>query len=133
MMRFTTRFGWSGRSSPNVFAARHRRLGSSATRAGGIDLFDVAGNRITAAALGHAGHSCQRRRPPLHVWTRPPIGNLALQSFGEVWRRGSTNFPRVRRVAPNIDCQHCDQETVDTGSYDDFFFRMINKPLPVSL
>lgn len=104
-------------------------------QAGVIDLFDVAGNRMTCrrpwdTLAIHANGDVH----PCMSWTRPPIGNLALQSFEEIWN--GQELDRLRRefgaLQPGIDCQHCTiKKTVDAGSYDDFFFRMINKPLPV--
>ncbi len=104
-------------------------------QAGVIDLFDVAGTRMTCrrpwdTLAIHANGDVH----PCMSWTRPPIGNLALQSFDEIWH--GEELDRLRRefgaLQPGIDCQHCTiKKTVDKGSYDDFFFRMINKPLPV--
>lgn len=104
-------------------------------QAGVIDLFDVDGTRMTCrrpwdTLAIHANGDVH----PCMSWTRPPIGNLALQSFDEIWH--GEELDRLRRefgaVQPGIDCQHCTiKKTVDAGSYDDFFFRMINKPLPV--
>lgn len=124
-----------------LFAACCSRNGIEETgfirdQAGVIDLFDVRGNRMTCrrpwdTLAIHANGDVH----PCMSWTRPSIGNLALQSFDEIWH--GEDLGRLRgefeALQPGIDCQHCTvKKTVDAGSYDDFFFRMINKPLPVS-
>lgn len=70
---------------------------------------------------------------PCMSWTRPPVGNLARQSFEEIWC--GEELARLReefeRMSPGIDCQHCTmKQTVPLGEYDDFFFRMIDKEAP---
>lgn len=67
---------------------------------------------------------------PCMSWTRPPVGNLARQSFEEIWFGEALERLRAEfeQNAPGIDCQHCSaKQTVRVGEYDDFFFRMIDK------
>lgn len=124
-----------------LFAACCSRNGIEDTgfirdQAGVIDLFDVAGHRMTCrrpwdTLAIHANGDVH----PCMSWTRPAVGNLALQSFQSIWQ--GEELDRLRRefeaMQPGIDCQHCTiKKGVAEDSYDDFFFRMINKPLPVS-
>jgi radical SAM protein with 4Fe4S-binding SPASM domain len=67
---------------------------------------------------------------PCMSWTRAPIGNLARQSFDEIWFGDELASLRAEfeLANPGIDCQHCTiKQTVALGDYDDFFFRMIDK------
>lgn len=106
-------------------------------QAGLIDLFDVTGMRMTCrrpwdTLAIHANGDVH----PCMSWTRPAAGNLAVQSFAEIW--GGKELERLRRefelLQPGIDCQHCTiKKTAAADTYDDFFFRMINKPLPDNL
>jgi radical SAM protein with 4Fe4S-binding SPASM domain len=67
---------------------------------------------------------------PCMSWTRAPFGNLARQSFEDIWC--GEELARLRAefeaLEPGIDCQHCTiKQTVPVGEYDDFFFNMIDK------
>jgi radical SAM protein with 4Fe4S-binding SPASM domain len=102
-------------------------------RHGPVDLFTPDGERMTC------------RRPwdtvaiypngdvqPCMAWTRPPIGNLAEQSFEEIWN--GNDLAALRRefesVGPGVDCQHCViNKRPETGN-DDYFFEKINRPPP---
>jgi radical SAM protein with 4Fe4S-binding SPASM domain len=67
---------------------------------------------------------------PCVSWTRPPIGNLARQSFTEIWKgpRMTALRHEFEMAQPGIDCQHCAiKMTVSPGTYDDFFYRMVSK------
>jgi radical SAM protein with 4Fe4S-binding SPASM domain len=67
---------------------------------------------------------------PCISWTRSPVGNLAAQSFEEIWNGERLRALREEFTAkrPGIDCQHCTvKQTVALGEYDDFFFRMVDK------
>lgn len=67
---------------------------------------------------------------PCMSWTRAPFGNLARQSFEEIWCGDELAALReeFELREPGIDCQHCTvKQTVALGEYDDFFFEMINK------
>jgi hypothetical protein len=66
------------------------------------------------------------------AWTRPPIGNLARQSYEEI--SGSEGLAALKREfemqQPGIDCEHCTiKKNVGELVYDDFFFRMLDKTL----
>lgn len=71
---------------------------------------------------------------PCMAWTRPPIGNLALQTYEEIV--DSDAMMNIRdefdAAKPGVDCEHCTiKKSVAYGLYDDFFFRMLNKsPIP---
>ncbi len=101
-------------------------------QAGPIDLFDQTGRRMTCrrpwdTLAVHANGDVH----PCMSWTRPAVGNLSVQSFDEIWN--GTELERLRHefelLEPGIDCQHCTIKKTSADSYDDFFFRMINKPL----
>ena len=67
---------------------------------------------------------------PCMAWTRPPVGNLASQTYEEIV--DSDAMTALRRefdaVKPGVDCEHCTiKKSVPDGVYDDFFFRMLNK------
>lgn len=96
-----------------------------------IDLFDVRGARMICrrpwdTLAIHANGDVQ----PCMSWTQPPVGNLARQSFDEIWNGPPLAAIRAEFAArqPGIDCQHCAvKQTQPPGEYDDFFFRMIAK------
>ncbi len=70
---------------------------------------------------------------PCMSWTRAPVGNLARQSFEEIWLGDELASLRAefQAASPGIDCQHCTmKQSVPLGEYDDFFFRMIDKQEP---
>jgi radical SAM protein with 4Fe4S-binding SPASM domain len=100
--------------------------------AGPIDLLTTSGARMTC------------RRPwdtmailangdvlPCLTWTRPPLGNLARQSFEEIWLGEETEKLRAEfeRLKPGIDCQHCSiSKPTPVDVYDDFFVKLVTKP-----
>ncbi len=100
-------------------------------QAGPIELFHAHGQRMTCqrpwdTLAIHANGDVH----PCMSWTRAPVGNLARQSFDEIWR--GKELEELRKEfeleKPGIDCQHCTiKKTVSAGIYDDFYFRKINK------
>ena len=100
-------------------------------QAGVIDLLHASGQRMTCqrpwdTLAIHANGDVH----PCMSWTRSPVGNLARQSFEEIWQ--GEELGRLRHefelTKPGIDCQNCTvKKTVSAGIYDDFFFRMVNK------
>ncbi|HMC20745.1 MAG TPA: radical SAM protein [Thermoanaerobaculia bacterium] len=100
-------------------------------QAGVIDLMDQNGARMTCrrpwdTLAIHANGDVH----PCMSWTRPSVGNLARQSFEEIWNGEELQKLRseFEQVRPGIDCQNCTiKKTVSSGVYDDFFFKMINK------
>lgn len=117
-----------------IFAAFCERNGIEETgyirdEAGVIDLMTASGHRMTCqrpwdTLAIHANGDVH----PCMSWTRPPIGNLARQSFEEIWTGEQLEQLRAEFEAakPGIDCQNCTiKKTV--SSYDDFFFKMVNK------
>jgi radical SAM protein with 4Fe4S-binding SPASM domain len=101
-------------------------------QAGVVALMTQTGARMTCrrpwdTLAIHANGDVQ----PCMSWTRAPAGNLARQSFEELWSGPELSALRAEFEAagPGIDCQHCTiKQTVPAGEYDDFFFRMISKP-----
>jgi radical SAM protein with 4Fe4S-binding SPASM domain len=70
---------------------------------------------------------------PCIAWTRAPIGNIARQSFDDIWN--GDELERLRRefetVRPGVDCLNCTVRR-DLGSdpEDDFFYAKVAKQLP---
>ena len=100
-------------------------------QAGVIDLWDRDGDRLTCRRPWdnlaiHANGDVH----PCMSWTRPPVGNLARQTFEEIWN--GEELEKLRRefevAKPGVDCQNCTiKMTVPRGTYDDFFLKMVNK------
>lgn len=96
-----------------------------------IDLFDPQGARMTCrrpwdTAAIHANGDLH----PCMSWSRPPIGNLARQTFDEIWQGEAAEAVRreFESVSPGVDCQHCSiKKKPEVTAYDDFFYRMITK------
>lgn len=115
------------------FCQRHgiEETGYIRDEAGMIDLVTASGHRMTCqrpwdTLAIHANGDVH----PCMSWTRPPIGNLARQSFEEIWTGEPLEQLRAEfEIAkPGIDCQNCTiKKTVSFGIYDDFFFKMVNK------
>ncbi|HWS72676.1 MAG TPA: SPASM domain-containing protein, partial [Thermoanaerobaculia bacterium] len=105
-------------------------------RAGLIELLDARGDRLTCrrpwdTVAIHANGDVH----PCMAWTRPPTGNLATQSFEEIWNgeRAAALRAEFDALQPGVDCQHCTIRKEAGGAveeYDDFFFRMISKKAP---
>ncbi len=67
------------------------------------------------------------------TWMRDPVGNLARQSFEEIW--SGEPLAALRREfeqhQPGLDCQHC-KIKMQPDEVEDGFFRMLQKsPAPV--
>ncbi len=67
------------------------------------------------------------------TWMREPVGNLARQSFDEIW--SGEPLAALRREfeqhQPGLDCQHC-KIKMQPDEVEDGFFRMLQKsPAPV--
>jgi radical SAM protein with 4Fe4S-binding SPASM domain len=100
-------------------------------QAGAIELTRQSGARMTCrrpwdTLAIHANGDVH----PCMSWTRAPVGNLARQSFEDVWcgEEMATLRAEFELRQPGIDCQHCTiKQDVALGEYDDFFFRMIDK------
>ncbi len=62
------------------------------------------------------------------TWMRGPVGNLARQSFEEIWT--GEPLAAIRREfeqqQPGPDCQHC-KIKMPPGEVEDGFFRMLSK------
>lgn len=69
---------------------------------------------------------------PCMAWTRPPVGNLVLQSFDEIWNGPALEALR-REFAdrqPGVDCLNCTIRRGENDPDDDFFYRKVARPLP---
>ena len=66
---------------------------------------------------------------PCMAWSRAPLGNLARESFDEIWNGGAMRALREEFDAqqPGVDCRHCVISKDETREFDDFYFRMLNK------
>lgn len=99
---------------------------------GTIELPGPSGGRLTCrrpwdTLAIHANGDVQ----PCMSWTRPPFGNLARESFEQIWNGDEIQLLRreFTRVQPGVDCQHCTiKKRVAADVYDDFFLRLISKP-----
>jgi radical SAM protein with 4Fe4S-binding SPASM domain len=96
-----------------------------------IELFGSTGEKVTCkrpwnTVAIHANGDVM----PCISWTRPPYGNLARQSFADVWDGAALAEIREQFTIdrPGIDCEHCviKKSTVPEED-DDFFYRMIAK------
>jgi len=96
-----------------------------------IEIFTSTGERLTCQrAWNTVAIHANGDVLPCISWTRPPVGNLALQSFDEIWRGEAAEAIRREFEAkkPGIDCLHCTiKKDVDPEAHDDFFYRMIAK------
>jgi len=96
-----------------------------------IELFTDAGEKL----------SCQRPWDSIAIhpngdvqpclsWTRPPIGNLASETFDAIWNGEKLRLLRAEfeRQRPGIDCLNCTiKKDVPGAEHDDFFYRKVSK------
>jgi len=71
---------------------------------------------------------------PCITWSRGPVGNIAHESFEELWNGQALEMIRKEFLIkkPGVDCQHCViKKKRPTDEDDDFFFEMLNKLSPV--
>jgi radical SAM protein with 4Fe4S-binding SPASM domain len=90
-----------------------------------IDLFTGAGERVFCRRPWdilaiHANGDVQ----PCMSWTRAPLGNLAKQSFDEIWNSDyAVSLRREFEAAkPGIDCVFCTIRSATLDVDDDFFY-----------
>lgn len=64
---------------------------------------------------------------PCMAWSRPPVGNLARQSFEEIWNGPPLTAIRqeFERAQPGVDCLHCTIRRAEEDRDDDFFYRKL--------
>ena len=65
------------------------------------------------------------------AWSRPPIGNLAMNSFAELWTGAPLKSLReeFERRQAGVDCLNCTiRRDVHDDPDDDFFYRKLAKP-----
>jgi radical SAM protein with 4Fe4S-binding SPASM domain len=102
-----------------------------------IDLMDAAGEKICcrqpweSMAIPANGDAL-----PCITWTKPPLGNLWLQSFEEIWQGEGLKRLRLEfeRRRPGPDCQYCTVRKDEPPEVDDdCFYRMLAKKLPGEL
>jgi radical SAM protein with 4Fe4S-binding SPASM domain len=69
---------------------------------------------------------------PCMAWSREPIGNLAQESFEDIWNGPAVNVIRAEfeSVRPGVDCLNCRIRRADDDPGDDFFYRKLAKPAP---
>jgi radical SAM protein with 4Fe4S-binding SPASM domain len=99
-----------------------------------IQLFDDQGEKLTCrrpwdTIAIHASGNVH----PCMSWSRGPIGNIAYESFDQIWngQRLKEIREEISAEKPGIDCQHCvikKGHMVDEDT--DFFFKMLNSPPP---
>ena len=72
---------------------------------------------------------------PCMAWSRPPVGNLARESFEAIWNGAALSALRLEfeNMQAGVDCLNCTiRRTTADDPDDDFFFRKLAKPLAVS-
>lgn len=70
---------------------------------------------------------------PCMSWARSPMGNIARQSFGEIWNGEMFESIRAEFIdkMPGVDCNYCKiRKAAQTDEDDDFFFLMLDKKPP---
>jgi len=70
---------------------------------------------------------------PCIAWSRAPIGNVARETFRDIWQGQPLEALRreFERTQPGIDCLHCvARRDLDTDPDDDFFYGKVAKQLP---
>lgn len=101
-----------------------------------IDLFDERGAKMICRlpwdtmAIHPNGdvHPCM-------AWLRPPVGNIARESFEEIWNGAALEALRTEfaEVQPGVDCLNCVIRKETPDAYDDFFYRKVARPLGAAL
>jgi radical SAM protein with 4Fe4S-binding SPASM domain len=99
-----------------------------------IQLFDHSGEKLTCRRPWNtlAIHASGNVHPCMS-WSRKPIGNMAYESFAQIW-----NGQRLKEIReefsvekPGVDCQHCVIKKNPSEDEDtDFFFKMLNATPP---
>jgi radical SAM protein with 4Fe4S-binding SPASM domain len=99
-----------------------------------IQLFDHSGEKLTCRRPWNtlAIHASGNVHPCMS-WSRGPVGNMAYESFDQIWNRQTLKEIREEFTAekPGVDCQHCvikKDQSVDEDP--DFFFKMLNSMPP---
>ena len=96
-----------------------------------IDLFTDAGDKLicrvpwTTLAIHPNGDVY-----PCMAWSRPRIGNLATQTFDEIWNGADVTELRKEFEAfqPGLDCLNCVIRRAENDPDDDFFYRKLAEP-----
>lgn len=99
-------------------------------QAGPVELLTPNGERMTCrrpwdTVAIHANGDVS----PCMAWSRAPIGNLARQSFEEIWTGPAAAALRREfdALRPGIDCLFCTIKKGRPEPYDDFFYQMLEK------
>jgi radical SAM protein with 4Fe4S-binding SPASM domain len=97
-----------------------------------IDLFTDSGDRLLCPkpwdtiAIHPNGDTY-----PCMAWSRPPLGNLATDSFDEIWNGAALASLRkeFENTQAGVDCLNCTirRSSIDDPD-DDFFYRKLAKP-----
>lgn len=126
---------------------RYREMISDFTRRTGIEDSGYLRHQEEEITLhDEEGHKVICRRPwttmaihpdgevfPCISWTRESMGNLAQQSFEEIWNGvPAKNIRReFEKKQPGVDCTHCTiKKGTDSALDDDFFYLMLKKSAP---
>ena len=68
---------------------------------------------------------------PCMAWTREPVGNLASNTFDEIWNAPTLTTLRreFENVQPGVDCLNCTiRRHPEHDPDDDFFYRKLARP-----
>jgi radical SAM protein with 4Fe4S-binding SPASM domain len=98
-----------------------------------ISMEDDAGRRMTCrrpwdTVAIHANGDVL----PCITWTRQPCGNMAAETFEDIWNGSVYNAIRAEfeERKPGVDCLYCSMKKKDVEVEDDCYFDMLNKRPP---
>jgi radical SAM protein with 4Fe4S-binding SPASM domain len=105
-------------------------LGYLRTTGDKIDLFDAQGEMVPCnAASKNLTVLFNGDVVPCTAWSRAPVGNLARQSFDEIWNGAPALAMREEFAAkkPGRDCHYCTIIRDDPEVEGDAFFKLITR------
>ncbi len=95
-----------------------------------IDLYDERGELVPCkAAAENLTVLFNGDVVPCTAWSRPPVGNLARQSFDEIWNGAAARAMRQEfaEKKPGRDCHYCTIIREDPEVEGDAFFKLITR------
>jgi len=115
--------GWLGRTGV-------QDLGYLRTTKDKIDLIDAQGEPVPCnAAFENLAILFNGDVVPCTAWSRQPIGNLAHQSFAEIWNGAAARAMRDEFATkkPGRDCHYCTIIRDDPEVEGDAFYKLITR------
>jgi radical SAM protein with 4Fe4S-binding SPASM domain len=95
-----------------------------------IDLYDGQGGLVPCnAAFENLAILFNGEVVPCTAWSRSPLGNLAHQSFDEIWNGAAARAMRdeFAEKKPGRDCHYCTIIRDDPEVEGDAFFKLITR------